>query len=545
MEDRVKIAVRVRPPNERETGMGNELGRCIISMEGNQTTITNPLAFDEDGTVEDRAVWASTFAFDHSYWSVAAADDHYQSQENVYEDLGAFILENAWEGFNCSIFAYGQTGSGKSYTMMGVGSTLASPREHWGLIPRICYGLFDNIARASEQLGDAVQYKVDVSYLEIYNEAVRDLFRPRGETAAAAAAAEDAVAFSRRGSGGSQGGAGAASAALRVRSHPKTGVYVEGLTRLAVSCYEDIETLLDEGGRARTMAVTKMNQQSSRSHAIFTVLFQQTRADAGRQTDTQSKICLVDLAGSERAEQSGAVGQRLREASEINKSLSVLGDVIQALASAKTGTRGGAGAGRQEHVPYRNSVLTWLLKESLGGNAKTVMVATLSPCAAYYDESLSTLKYIDRAKSITCSVKVNEEPHEKLIRELRAEAARYEALYKKMLEQNDGAVGGGAEVEETAERRDQVKRLLEMETRPADEREEQTQRVLRQAGLRVQGDDFDPMLPQLTRLNHDLFFSGAITYALAEGEWTCGTGDAAERYIELGGDGILEAEIHA
>ena len=206
---RIKTAVRVRPFNERELAQAEY--RCIVSMRQNTTSVTNPVAFEEDaagvgGSAVDEAMWRTSFAFDHSYWSHDPSCEHFASQEKVYEDMGAFILENAWAGFNCSICAYGQTGSGKSYTMMGPGSTLSTDREQWGLIPRICYGLFDNMRDAAQQQGGAVRYKVECSYLEIYNERARDLFAPSRQPTH-----------------------GVGSAGLRVRSHPRTGVYVEDL----------------------------------------------------------------------------------------------------------------------------------------------------------------------------------------------------------------------------------------------------------------------------------------------------------------------------
>ena len=173
----IKTAVRVRPFNERERAQKDH--RCIVSMHRNTTSLTNPLVFEDEsaGTgCDDESMWTTPFAFDHSYWSHDPSSEHFASQEIVYEDMGAFILENAWKGFNCSICAYSQTGSGKSYTMMGPGSTLNVDSEQWGLIPRICYGLFDNIRAATEQQPGNVRYEVQVSYLEIYNERVRDLF---------------------------------------------------------------------------------------------------------------------------------------------------------------------------------------------------------------------------------------------------------------------------------------------------------------------------------------------------------------------------------
>uniref|UniRef100_A0A8C6V9K7 Kinesin family member 13Bb n=1 Tax=Neogobius melanostomus TaxID=47308 RepID=A0A8C6V9K7_9GOBI len=283
-------------------------------------------------------------------------------QDVVFQCLGESLLNNAFMGYNACIFAYGQTGSGKSFTMMG-------SAEQPGLIPRLCSALFNRI---DLELREGESFTVEVSYMEIYNEKVRDLLDPKGSRQA-----------------------------LRVREHKVFGPYVDGLSRLAVSCYKDIESLMSEGNKSRTVAATNMNEESSRSHAVG---------------EKVSKLSLVDLAGSERATKTGAAGERLKEGSNINKSLSTLGLVISALADQ--------GAGRSKFVPYRDSVLTWLLKDSLGGNSRTAMVATVSPSADNYDETLSTLRYADRAKSIVNHAVVNEDPNARIIRELREEVEK-------------------------------------------------------------------------------------------------------------------------
>ncbi|KAA8583439.1 hypothetical protein FQN60_015985, partial [Etheostoma spectabile] len=208
--------------------------------------------------------------------------------------------------------------------------------------------------------------------------------------------------------------------ALRVREHKVLGPYVDGLSRLAVSCYKDIESLMSEGNKSRTVAATNMNEESSRSHAVFNIILTHTLMDLQSKTSGEkvSKLSLVDLAGSERAAKTGAAGERLKEGSNINKSLSTLGLVISALADQ------GAGKNRTKFVPYRDSVLTWLLKDSLGGNSRTAMVATISPAADNYDETLSTLRYADRAKSIVNHAVVNEDPNARIIRQLREEVEK-------------------------------------------------------------------------------------------------------------------------
>uniref|UniRef100_A0A673BFB6 Kinesin motor domain-containing protein n=1 Tax=Sphaeramia orbicularis TaxID=375764 RepID=A0A673BFB6_9TELE len=304
-------------------------------------------------------------------------------QDVVFQSLGLSLLNNAFMGYNACIFAYGQTGSGKSYTMMG-------SSDQPGLIPRLCSSLFSRTEQEEEE-GEGESFTVEVSYMEIYNERVRDLLDPKGSRQT-----------------------------LRVREHTVLGPYVDGLSRLAVASYKDIESLMSEGNKSRTVAATNMNEESSRSHAVFNIILTHTLKDlhTGTSGEKVSKLSLVDLAGSERATKTGAAGERLKEGSNINKSLSTLGLVISALADQ------GAGKNRNKFVPYRDSVLTWLLKDSLGGNSRTAMVATISPSADNYDETLSTLRYADRAKNIVNHAVVNEDPNARIIRELREEVEK-------------------------------------------------------------------------------------------------------------------------
>ncbi|XP_007240786.3 kinesin-like protein KIF1C isoform X1 [Astyanax mexicanus] len=368
----VKVAVRVRPFNNRESSRD---AKCVIQMQGKTTCITNPKQPKES---------AKNFTFDYSYWSHTTEDDpNFACQRRVYLDIGEEMLLHAFEGYNVCIFAYGQTGAGKSYTMMG-----KQEPDQQGIIPQMCEDLFK---RTSENTDPDLSYSVEVSYMEIYCERVRDLLNPK--------------------SGGN----------LRVREHPIMGPYVEDLSKLAVTTYSDITHLMDCGNKARTVAATNMNETSSRSHAVFTIIFTQRRRDQLTSLDTEkvSKISLVDLAGSERADSSGAKGMRLKEGANINKSLTTLGKVISALADMQSSKKK-----KSEFIPYRDSVLTWLLKENLGGNSRTAMIAALSPADINYEETLSTLRYADRAKQIRCNAIINEDPNARLIRELKEEVNR-------------------------------------------------------------------------------------------------------------------------
>ncbi|XP_031412498.1 kinesin-like protein KIF1B isoform X4 [Meleagris gallopavo] len=373
----VKVAVRVRPFNSRET---SKESKCIIQMQGNSTSIINPKNPKEA---------PKSFSFDYSYWSHTSPEDPcFASQSRVYNDIGKEMLLHAFEGYNVCIFAYGQTGAGKSYTMMG-----KQEESQAGIIPQLCEELFEKI---NDNSNEEMSYSVEVSYMEIYCERVRDLLNPKNK------------------------------GNLRVREHPLLGPYVEDLSKLAVTSYTDIADLMDAGNKARTVAATNMNETSSRSHAVFTIVFTQKKHDAETDLSTEkvSKISLVDLAGSERADSTGAKGTRLKEGANINKSLTTLGKVISALAEVVIKKK------KTDFIPYRDSVLTWLLRENLGGNSRTAMVAALSPADINYDETLSTLRYADRAKQIKCNAVINEDPNAKLVRELKEEVTRLKDLLR-------------------------------------------------------------------------------------------------------------------
>ncbi|KAJ1945436.1 Kinesin-like protein kif1b, partial [Linderina macrospora] len=277
-------------------------------MSGTQTTLQG--AGNRNGTAKQR-----TFNFDHSFMTAGSpSSPQYASQVMVFNDIGRNVLAHAMEGYNTCVFAYGQTGSGKSYTMMG-------SESEPGLIPRICDELFNRI-----DVIDA-SFHVEVSYLEIYNERVRDLLNPRS------------------------------TANLRVREHPSLGPYVEDLTKAAVSSNKEILAHMSQGNKARTVAATSMNEASSRSHAVFTiVLTRRTHNEAlGQVTERTSRISLVDLAGSERANSTKATGVRLKEGSKINQSLAALGKVISALAdSDKPHAELESSKKRDIYVPYRD-----------------------------------------------------------------------------------------------------------------------------------------------------------------------------------------------
>ncbi|XP_037888422.1 kinesin-like protein unc-104 isoform X12 [Glossina fuscipes] len=520
----VKVAVRVRPFNSREVGRES---KCIIEMfDGTTTAITNPKVPSNSSEAIKR------FNFDYSYWSHDPKDPDFSTQAMVYRDIGEEMLQHSFDGYNVCIFAYGQTGAGKSYTMMG------KQEEHQeGIIPMICKDLF---CRIRETESDELKYSVEVSYMEIYCERVRDLLNPKNK------------------------------GNLRVREHPLLGPYVEDLSKLAVTSYQDIHDLIDEGNKARTVAATNMNETSSRSHAVFTIFFTQRRHDPMTDLTTEkvSKISLVDLAGSERADSTGAKGTRLKEGANINKSLTTLGKVISALAEIASKNKKSKKA---DFIPYRDSVLTWLLRENLGGNSKTAMIAAISPADINYDETLSTLRYADRAKQIVCKAVVNEDANAKLIRELKEEIQKLRDLLKaegiEVQEEDEIKIGNGiktpvnnnrnrngstaemavdqlqasekliAELNETWE--EKLKRTEEIRL--------QREAVFAEMGVAVKEDGitvgvFSPKkTPHLVNLNEDPNLSECLLYYIKDGITRLGTHEAnVPQDIQLSGSHILK-----
>ncbi|XP_038194685.1 kinesin-like protein KIF1A isoform X12 [Arvicola amphibius] len=533
----VKVAVRVRPFNSREMSRDS---KCIIQMSGSTTTIVNPKQPKET---------PKSFSFDYSYWSHTSPEDiNYASQKQVYRDIGEEMLQHAFEGYNVCIFAYGQTGAGKSYTMMG-----KQEKDQQGIIPQLCEDLF---SRINDTTNDNMSYSVEVSYMEIYCERVRDLLNPKNK------------------------------GNLRVREHPLLGPYVEDLSKLAVTSYNDIQDLMDSGNKARTVAATNMNETSSRSHAVFNIIFTQKRHDAETNITTEkvSKISLVDLAGSERADSTGAKGTRLKEGANINKSLTTLGKVISALAEMDSGPNKNKKKKKTDFIPYRDSVLTWLLRENLGGNSRTAMVAALSPADINYDETLSTLRYADRAKQIRCNAIINEDPNNKLIRELKDEVTRLrDLLYAQGLgditDMTNALVGmspssslsalssRAASVSSLHERilfapgsEEAIERLKETEKIIAELNETWEEKLRRTEAIRMEREAllaemgvamredggtlgvFSPKkTPHLVNLNEDPLMSECLLYYIKDGVTRVGREDAEKRQdIVLSGHFIKE-----
>ena len=484
--DKVKVAVRVRPFNRREVELG---AACVVEMDATSTVLHHVAE-------KDARKPPKTFSYDHCFNSIDRSKPGFTSQDDVFEFLGRDILDNAFKGYNACILAYGQTGSGKSYTMMG---SRTGPES--GITPRLCDSLFDKIGEASTAEHET---KVEVSYMEIYNEKVFDLL--------------DLTSPCKSG--------------LKVREHNVLGPYVDGLSQLAVISYQEIEDLMIEGNKSRTVASTNMNNESSRSHAVFTVILTFTLKDplSGVTGEKVSRISLVDLAGSDRAVKTGAVGERLKEGSNINKSLTTLGLVISKLSDQASGKA------KDKFVPYRDSALTWLLKDNLGGNSRTVMVATISPALDNYEETLSTLRYADRAKRIVNHAVVNEDPNARIIRELRAEV---DALKEMLL----NAAQPGVLREKLSENEKLMKEMSltwEEKLHKTEQMQEDRRHALEKMGISVQssGIKVEKNKYFLVNLNDDPSLNELLVYYLKE-RTLVGRPEAVEQQdIQLMGLGI-------
>ncbi|XP_033697784.1 kinesin-like protein KIF17 isoform X8 [Tursiops truncatus] len=358
----VKVVVRCRPMNQRELELNCQPVVTVDSARG-QCFIQNPGAVDQP---------PKQFTFDGAYYV-----DHFTEQ--IYNEIAYPLVEGVTEGYNGTIFAYGQTGSGKSFTMQG----LPDPPCQRGIIPRAFEHIFESV-----QCAENTKFLVRASYLEIYNEDVRDLLGTDTKQK------------------------------LELKEHSEKGVYVKGLSMHTVHSVAQCERVMETGWKNRSVGYTLMNKDSSRSHSIFTISIEIYAVDErGKDHLRAGKLNLVDLAGSERQSKTGATGERLKEATKINLSLSALGNVISALVD-----------GRCKHIPYRDSKLTRLLQDSLGGNTKTLMVACLSPADNNYAETLSTLRYANRAKNIKNKPCINEDPKDALLREYQEEIKKLRAI---------------------------------------------------------------------------------------------------------------------
>lgn len=362
----VRVVVRCRPMNGKEKAAAYD--KVVdVDVKLGQVSVKNP-----KGTSHEMP---KTFTFDAVY-------DWNAKQFELYDETFRPLVDSVLQGFNGTIFAYGQTGTGKTYTMEGV----RGDPEKRGVIPNSFDHIFTHISRSQNQ-----QYLVRASYLEIYQEEIRDLLS-KDQTKR-----------------------------LELKERPDTGVYVKDLSSFVTKSVKEIEHVMNVGNQNRSVGATNMNEHSSRSHAIFVITVECSEVGLDGENHIRvGKLNLVDLAGSERQAKTGAQGERLKEATKINLSLSALGNVISALVD-----------GKSTHIPYRDSKLTRLLQDSLGGNAKTVMVANVGPASYNVEETLTTLRYANRAKNIKNKPRVNEDPKDALLREFQEEIARLKAQLEK------------------------------------------------------------------------------------------------------------------
>ncbi|CDP15586.1 unnamed protein product [Coffea canephora] len=383
-EQNVQVIIRIRPLSSSEISLQGH-GRCVRQDSSQAITWT--------GHPESR------FTFD-------LIADETVSQEMLFKVAGVPMVENCMGGYNSCMFAYGQTGSGKTHTMLG--DIEGGTRRHSvnsGMTPRVFEYLFSRIQKEREaRREEKLRFTCRCSFLEIYNEQILDLLDP-------------------------------SSVNLQIREDNKKGIYVENLTEVEVTSARDVIQKLLQGATNRKVAATNMNHASSRSHSVFTCTLESKWESQGVTHHRFARLNLVDLAGSERQKSSGAEGERLKEATNINKSLSTLGLVIMNLVNVSNG--------RSLHVPYRDSKLTFLLQDSLGGNAKTSIIANISPSSSCSLETLSTLKFAQRAKYIKNHAIVNEDASGDVlamriqIQNLKKEVARLRSLANGVAENHE------------------------------------------------------------------------------------------------------------
>ncbi|CAD8044040.1 unnamed protein product [Paramecium primaurelia] len=362
--ENLRVVIRVRPPMAREIKDGKFISTVQAAPDNQQLCIFDyhaiELVPDEEleAFVQNPANYTiHQFTFDYVY-------DQESTQVEVYETTAALSVDSTLQGYNSTIIAYGQTGTGKTYTMHGFSFTPNS--DQLGIIPRSLHNIFTHIQMKSNSM---TTFMVRASYLQIYNESISDLLRPDNQQ-------------------------------LNIREDKKRGVFVENLSEWAVRSPPEIYQLMRRGNAKRVTASTRMNDTSSRSHAVFIITVEQIEETPEGKRARVGKLNLVDLAGSERVRVTGATGIRLEESKKINQSLSALGNVIAALTELKQ---------PKSHIPYRDSKITRLLEDSLGGNCKTTFMAMISPAIEAFNESLSTLKFANRAKNIRNTPMVNQD----------------------------------------------------------------------------------------------------------------------------------------
>lgn len=365
----IKVVARFRPQNKVEAAAGSE---PIVEFTSDDTCTVNSKES------------AGSFTFDRIFPTNT-------QQQDVFDYSIRSTVDDVLAGYNGTVFAYGQTGSGKTYTMMGTDDISNDTSK--GIIPRIVEQIFSSIMRSD----GSIEFTVKVSYMEIYMEKIRDLLVPVNDN-------------------------------LPIHEDKQRGVYVKGLGEFYVGSVEEVYHILEKGGQSRSVAATNMNQESSRSHSIFVIEVTQKNVETG--SARAGRLFLVDLAGSEKVGKTGASGQTLEEAKKINKSLSALGMVINALSD-----------GKSSHIPYRDSKLTRILQESLGGNSRTTLIINCSPMSYNDAETISTLRFGERAKTIKQKAKINEELSPAQLKAMLKKVQSQVGTFESYIQSLEGEVG--------------------------------------------------------------------------------------------------------
>uniref|UniRef100_A0A7S4QWX0 Kinesin motor domain-containing protein n=1 Tax=Alexandrium monilatum TaxID=311494 RepID=A0A7S4QWX0_9DINO len=460
----IKVCVRVRPFNRRE--LASNESRCVHVRSRSEVALTDVLEAEK------------SFSFDRAYdSSIEPTHVDFASQETLMADLGVEVKENSLGGYNSCLFAYGQTGSGKTFSVLG------SP-DLPGLLPRVVSQVFDELSAGGEGMGT---YSCSVAYLEIYMEALRDLLAPPGDTTK-----------------------------LEVRNSPQVGVYIQNLKETPVFTKHDVSQLLEFGAKNRMVAATCMNDQSSRSHCIFTLEIRRKIPGQDGQPPQllRSKLNLVDLAGSERQKRTQAAGGTLKEGAAINQSLSHLANVIFKLAELAEKK----GKSNSDFVPFRNSKLTMALMDSLGGNSKTIMIAALSPAEVNYDETLSTLRFAKRVKVVKTSAKQNAESEGSLVARLKAECEQLKA----QIAQGQADRVAHEHLQDMEALVDKYGQDLEGQLVLARQMQDKRNDALKDLGLSSKsiGESLglDESTPQLVNISNDPSLVGCLVYFLTQGD---------------------------
>ena len=513
MSESIHVAIRIRPMSESEEADSS----CAVCVPTSQPTVVVQAS---DGQIK-------SFTYDYCFTSLEPTNDT-GTQEKVYADLGSDLVNNVLEGYNCCLFAYGQTGAGKSHTMMGYG-------DQPGVIPRSVEDLFHQKVHISS----TDELRVWCSFVEIYNEQIRDLLEPSGLRQEA-------------------------QSSLRIMDHPALGVIIPGLVEAACQSVLEVKKLIRFGLKKRVTSATIMNNTSSRSHAVFILKVQRLSGGGERSESTNARMNLVDLAGSERHKAAFVHGTTFKEGCAINQSLSALALVIKELgeqqvrSNIRQRTRSFSGCipstpteriESKEVVPFRSSKLTFLLRDSLAGNSKSRMVAAVSPAACNVDETISTLRFASSVKKVKTSASVNVDQRMGVVQHLQAEVRRLKALLAARGVEVD-ALGAGSVQEEIADRERVLKTLRQSYTVQLEEAQllaSARQEALNQQGLSSEDVDevfgLEKNTPHLLNMSDDPVLSGCLVYFLPKGQ-TTKLGSHPENQIVISGLGIADFVCH-